>query len=424
MAGPLDKPKSTYGLLRRLRSFALAWCFAIIDLAMQSPLQRLYKTKFALVVVVATVGGYALMRTGSWVATQPGLQLVKDTDLFDIGVALMTAGLVGVAFQFVGAADAGQEAKRQFREAIREEAPDIQRSVVNAIALAPRSILDVTAPDVLDRVVENSLAKQLGDEAFAADIYRDLKAQVLRSPERWHDLRVSITLTPWESKTTATAAPMFVATFRYDYRASNMATVMRFASVSDLDEYRELQADPDMTEVWYFEPKAGLDGASPEVFQLVEVAVDGTKRTIRPTTRAGMQLYSVRVGSRQVEETNERTTSFTYRGLVQQHGHLLRLDLTKPTRGLSVNLSYGGAGIRYVNVADYIAAAKQPAISRVSAADPSPSVSLAFDGWVLPKAGVAFSWVLEREIAADHRSTTSLSDGDRLDADRTASNRA
>lgn len=378
---------------------ALICTFATIDLVMQSPLQRLYKTKFALLSVVATVAGYALMRAGSWVATQPGLHLLKDADLFDIGVAVMTSGLVGIAFQFVGAADAEQEAKRQFREVIGEEAPAIQQAVVNAMALAPHSVLDVTAPEVLDQVVENSLAKQLGDKGFAADIYRDLKSQVLRSPERWRDLRISIDLAPWRSMTAASdVPPMFVATFRYDYRVSSPANVMRFASVSDLGEYRELQADPGMTEVWYVQPKAGVRGSSPEAFELVEVAVDGRRQKIRRTTRADAQFYSVRLEENGAHG-NEATVSFTYRGLLQQHGHLLYVDLFKPTKRLTVNLAYGGTGIRYVSVADYIAAAEQPIISRLPASDPSPSVSLTFDGWVMPKSGVAFVWVLEDEVA-------------------------
>jgi hypothetical protein len=36
---------------------------------------------------------------------------------------------------------------------------------------------------------------------------------------------------------------------------------------------------------------------------------------------------------------------------------------------------------------------------RFSATAPTPSIALRFDGWMLPKAGVAFVWVLEREIA-------------------------
>jgi len=77
--------------------------------------------------------------------------------------------------------------------------------------------------------------------------------------------------------------PMFVATFRYDYHVTSPAATMRFACVTDLDEYRELQADPDMTEAWYVQPKPGLDGSSPDVFELVEVTVEGTRQKIRRT---------------------------------------------------------------------------------------------------------------------------------------------
>jgi hypothetical protein len=193
---------------------------------------------------------------------------------------------------------------------------------------------------------------------------------------------------------------MFVATFRYDYRVVNPPQAMRFASTSDLHEYRELQADPAMTEVWYFQPRAGLDGASADAFELVEVTVDGKRQKIRRTAKAGTQLYSVYLATGAHGPAGDVTVSFTYRGLVQQRGHLLYIDLIRPTKGLTINLAYGGAGISYINVADYIAAAKQPVISLLPADSPSPSVSLTFDGWVMPKGGVAFVWVLEDEITS------------------------
>lgn len=361
---------------------------------MQSPLQRLYKTKFVLVAILATVVGIALLLAAGWPSWRDTANL--------LGGALATAGLIGVWFQYIGNADAEDEAKRQFREAIRAEAPAIRDSVVDAMAFTPEKLLDVTAPDVLDHVIENSLAKQLGDRTFAADIYRDLKAQALRSKERWYDLRISAALSPWkpEHKQTSSDAPMFVATFRYDYRVTNPGSTMRFACVTDLDEYRELQADPDMAEVWYVQPKPGIDGSLPDVFELIEVTVDGKRQKIRRTTKPGAQFYSVRLEPAIGTDADEAAVSFTYRGLLQQHGHLLYIDLVKPTKGLTVNLAYGGAGIRYVSVADYIAAAKQPTISRRLADDPSPAISLTFDGWVMPKGGVAFVWVLEDEFQA------------------------
>jgi hypothetical protein len=85
--------------------------------------------------------------------------------------------------------------------------------------------------------------------------------------------------------------------------------------------------------------------------------------------------------------------------LLQQNGHLLHLDFPRPTRGLKVHFAYGGCGIRRVNVVDYIASSRQPGLSRLEPTAPTPSIALRFDGWMLPKAGVGYVWVLEREMA-------------------------
>jgi hypothetical protein len=68
-------------------------------------------------------------------------------------------------------------------------------------------------------------------------------------------------------------------------------------------------------------------------------------------------------------------------------------------KGLKVHFVYGGCGIRRVNVVDYIASSRQPGPSRLEPTAPTPSIALRFDGWMLPKAGVGFVWVLEREMA-------------------------
>jgi len=46
-----------------------------------------------------------------------------------------------------------------------------------------------------------------------------------------------------------------------------------------------------------------------------------------------------------------------------------------------------------------VASSGQPGLTRLPPLAPSPSISLRFDGWVLPKAGAAFVWGLEREVA-------------------------
>jgi hypothetical protein len=46
-----------------------------------------------------------------------------------------------------------------------------------------------------------------------------------------------------------------------------------------------------------------------------------------------------------------------------------------------------------------LAGSSQTRLSRLPASGPRPGIALGFDGWVLPKAGIAFVWVLEREMA-------------------------
>lgn len=369
-------------------------------MAMQSPLQRLYKTKFVLTSFVGVVAGYLLMALGNHLDALSGFAFLKAVDLHDIGIVLMTSSLVVVVFTYLGNEDAEREAKRQFREAIRDETPAIRDSVIEAMAFTPDRVLDVLASPVVDRVVENSLAKQLGSREFAADVYADLKAQLLRSTERWRNLRISVNLSSWDNPSKLTAS-MLTATFRYDYHASNLGEVLRFASVSDRDEYRRLQADPTYTEVWYVGSSSGLDGAAPDAFELMGVSVNDQQQKVTRSSKAGAQFFSVYLDPELRWTRKEAVVSFTYRGLVLRHGHLLYIDLTKPVKGLTISLTYGGTGIGHISVVDYIAAAKQPAIFQLPSSDPSPSVGVTFDGWVLPKGGVAFVWVLDGETAAN-----------------------
>jgi hypothetical protein len=369
---------------------------------MQSPLHRLYKTKLVLASFIGIVAGYVLMVVGSRIDASSGFGFLKDVDLHDIGIVLMTSGLIAVLFTYLGNENAEADAEARTRRAVKAEAPAFVSSVVNAMANAPQEMLTVTADEVLDRVVENSLAQRLHNPELAAGVFADLKAQVLRSRECWYDLRISAALTPWTGAPPEPSAAMYVATFRYEYHVVNPPQSLRFACVSDLAEYRELQNDPDVAEVWYFQAKGGLDATSLEVFELVEVSVAGKPQKIRRTTQAGAQYYSVRLNP-DLDATNGIAVSFMYRALVQQHGHVLHVDLIKPTHGVTIGLSYGGSGIRYINMVDYIASATQPVISQTLATDPSPSVSVSFDGWVLPKAGVAFVWVLDSEMSTVSR---------------------
>ncbi|MFC1438469.1 hypothetical protein ABUW04_09400 [Streptacidiphilus sp. N1-10] len=230
---------------------------------MQSPLQRLYRTKLALLATVSTVAGIGLLVLAHWVSGHLYGSWVLNLPIGDVGSALFTTGLIAILFEYINQADAEERANERLRKVLKEEAPAIRDAVVDGFAFAPEALTNVSSPETLDRIITNCLTIQLGDPELAADSYTDLREQVVRSPERFYDARVSADLAPWEGDP-STGDSMFVATIRWEYRVTPTSSTMRFACVSDLDEYRELRQDLSVTDAWYFEPLAGLNGAAPE----------------------------------------------------------------------------------------------------------------------------------------------------------------
>jgi hypothetical protein len=65
---------------------------------------------------------------------------------------------------------------------------------------------------------------------------------------------------------------------------------------------------------------------------------------------------------------------------------------------LGVKFSYGNAGIRRVNTLDFVASPKSSNVEVTPPSVPERAVSVRFDGWIFPRSGVAFVWVLEDEL--------------------------
>ncbi|WP_043590333.1 hypothetical protein [Frankia sp. BMG5.23] len=364
-----------------------------------SPLQRLYRTKLTLLAVILTALGVLLLVLGQHddlVIVAPWLAWLP---LSELGSTLFGSGLIVVAFQYIDERDAEERANERLRKVLKEEAPAIRDAVIDGFAFAPDALVDVASPETLDRVVRNTLAIQLGDQALAHDLYSDLRHQVTASTERRQDMRVTVNLAPWPKGPASGEGSMFVATIRREYRVTLTEATRRFACTSDPDEYRESLLDPTNAEAWYFEPVAGIDAASPDAFELLQFTVDGRPRSTRRSKRSGGQSFTVTLD---VEPGSPREVeiTYTYRVLVQQHGHLLYLDFGAPCKGIDVDFSYGGCGIRHVNVLDFIAGSQPTRVSRSPADASPPTVSVRYDGWVFPKSGVAFSWVLEREFGS------------------------
>lgn len=359
-------------------------------------LDQLYKTKLRLAGLVTAVAGVGLLFLSNAVATAPTLSWLIGWPTSELGTTLLSAGVIAVIFEYYARKEADERATEHFRSVIRQEAPAIRDAVLDSFAFKPDTLKDIASDETLDRIATNAIGLRLGDQVLAADAYADLREQVIRSPERWRDVDVSVSLSPWTAGPAAGKGSMFVATVRWEYKVQPASATMRFACVSNLAEYRELLRDPTVASAWHFDHSAGLDAANSEVFMLLQLSINGQEKTVRRSAREGSQFATVNLG--QEATRGELTISYTYRVLVQRHGHLLYLDLPRPAKGVHVQLDYAKAGIRRVNVLDYFASPDAARIDQSPTSTPARMIDIAFDGQTFPRAGVAFVWVLVEEM--------------------------
>ena len=193
--------------------------------------------------MVSTFLGIALIVLAHWATVDPsGAAWLRTWPVNEFGLGLFSTGLFGVLFHYVGQRDAEEEQLQRLRQVIAED-----------LAAHPDGLVAMVSSETRDRIVENCLRLQLGDEALAHDLYADLREQL--SAHR-NGARTWTCRWPWHRGRTALVGPgaMFVATIRTEYRITSASPVMRFACVSDLDEYRELLQDPSCTLVHCFQP--------------------------------------------------------------------------------------------------------------------------------------------------------------------------
>ncbi|OLR89614.1 hypothetical protein [Actinokineospora bangkokensis] len=344
-------------------------------------LRQLYRAKMLLIGVSLVAAGILGLVVGSY---------TNASWVRDLGSAALQGGLLSVIVQIVVDGVSERRQAELMRSAVRQEAPAIRDAVLDSLAFRPEALKQVASPETLDRLAVNALGLRLGNPALAADAYRDLQFQLGTTEERWHDVSISVSLRPWTPRNATSSADFFEATIRWEYRVTPATPVLRFACVSDLDEYRTLLNDPTVASVWFSE----LDASSRDTFDVQHLAVDGKTRPVRRSRRKQGQVFTADLGTTAGREV---VLSYTYRILVQQRGNVLYLNLNQPSHNLRIHLDYDGTGIQHVTTLDYIAGAQPVRIERTDSTATAARVDIGFDGWVLAQSGVAFVWVTGRK---------------------------
>lgn len=368
---------------------------------MASSTQRIIKLQTIVFALAVGLGGIALRALDTQVQQNPWLHWLNFTSWSGLGDTLIVLALAGIWFDYKTAKDQQSRTSELLGQEVKKAVPDIRDSVFEAFDFGHEALARVTNPESLDNIIRNSLALRLEDKEFAAEVYNDIRDQAVRAPERWHDARVEIHLSPLGiPRDTAKGGvfepdqqePLYVVTVRWEYTVVPRLHTRRFACVSDRNEYLDLMQDFDGTSAWWFTPKGDIDASSKEAFEVVQFTVDGDERPIRRAEKKGGQTYSVALGTNPDSEEPVRI-SYTYRTVTAERGHLLYIDIEQPTRGIEVELDYGDCDIERVSVLDLFASSRATVVERTPDSVPGRAVRVSFDGWAFPRSGVGFVWV-------------------------------
>lgn len=357
---------------------------------------RIYHLKLLVVGVSLALAGVLLSVLADWLGDRDLLPPVALTLLAGLSDVLLVTGAIGIAVDFFTGRDKEVADTARTRAVMKELTPDFTDAVLQGLAVKPDDLRRVATPELLDDIATNALALRLDDPVFAREIYADVRDQAIRAPERWHDARVTIDLGIPRGDTKG-VTPMFDIVVRWEYTTRPRHRIRKFAVVSDRSRYNELAAEAGETSVWLKSPTPGIEVTDRTTFELVQFTAEGEELSIRREASRSSQVYTVDLDDRAAVDSDPVAVSFTYRLRVPQSGHLLYFDVDRPTRGLDVHVNYHDVGISGLKVVDHISSSQKARITRSPKDAGTRTVSVGYDGWVLPRAGVAFVWTLDGE---------------------------
>lgn len=366
-------------------------------------LERIHALKTTLVALGVFGVGVAILVVARTTATDPSWGWLSFWPLGEFGSILVGAGLLGIAWDYFDGKDKDARDTERLRRVLSEAAPNLRDAVVQGFAVDSDDLKRVATPALLDSIASNALGLRLGDSEFAREIYAELVENVIRAPERWHDVDVRIRLSsiyhgsPADDPLGTVSA--FAVTVTWEYSVILSSPVQRFACTSSRDEFHDLISDIPSTSTWFMTPRPGFVASERESFELLQYTVDGEECTIRRTARKSGQTYSVRVSDEAVRDGRTVRVRHTYRTITPKYGHLLMVAIAQPAKGFTLTLDYTDAeGVAAMRVSDLVSSAQRPRLSRLPDKAEAREISLEVPGWILPQAEVSFVWTLSDEM--------------------------
>lgn len=364
----------------------------------QSSVFRIRRLKAALLSVSLTLAGILLIMLNAWLRGQSlgAWSWLHDVPLGELGGALFAAGFLGTLFEYTFRKDQEAAVAEQFRTIIKEQAPAMRDAVIEGFRFQNGDLERIATPQLLDELAKNSLGLRFGDAQFGREVYADIRHQAMTAKERWYDARIDATLGIPRGRSN-TPTPYLDLLVRWEYSVIPKHRFRKFAVVSDRQRYNQLVAERGETSVWYRRPAPGFDVTDPEVFALEQFTINGVAVPFERQADDVSQVYVVDLGDEVIKEEKPIVVAFSFRTLIPRDSHFFHLDLDRPTKGLDVELHYAPEAFEKIRLMDF---ASRGEGGRVSDEPEAAVLRYRYDGWLFPRAGLAFAWTLSEGAGA------------------------
>ena len=127
---------------------------------------------------------------------------------------------------------------------------------------------------------------------------------------------------------------------------------------------------------------------------MLSFIVDGNERTIRRYGRKTGQTYTVNIGETVVSAGKPVRIRHVYRTVTSQAGHGLFVELPQPTNGFSLRIDYADSLIDELAVVNLLSGVRRAPGGKTPDGASGRVTSVNLEGWLLPRAGLTFTWTL------------------------------
>lgn len=310
--------------------------------------------------------------------------------------------LIAFAYEWFVRKETEEKLIQMLKEHLHFQEEIIGNHIAKAMLFDKEIMRRVLAPDMMDDVLRTGLEIRLGDDQLARETYDNLLSQLLISHERRSNYRCKISLTNIRDRGVADNIKQkyYEGYIEERYDTVLQKTSFLFVCVGKTEEYDELLRDTRWELRWIAEPTKDFPIVDGSIFHIESVSVDGLSLDIKSDTVGGKYMVTADHKALQAMLGRSVTVFYRYKVKVQKRGHLLRVNMPCPTKNVVVELDYRDTDIHFVNVHNFFVSNAEPILRFPSQQSPR-RIEIEVNGWVFPKGGVIFGWVLRSEMTPD-----------------------